>query len=293
MTPGQVRDPEQGWNFATFAILRAMSNPIRTVLRAMLVLLGAAAAMAADSPTARWRCPPAAVVESSSQTGRLLILPGVGNTRFHLAGFVERVRQQLPYFDVEVRTWGVPFMTIHNLRAQERNVATAAAIAAEIADWRRAHPDEPFYLVGYSGGGGMATLVTAALPDDVIIDRLILVAPAIAPDYPLARDVLPQVREFVVNYSSERDLQVGWGTDTFGTIDRKYTFSAGAVGFDSADERLLEYRWSEADVPFGHLGNHTAYLGRRWQAAKLLPALDPSVGSGALREHWAVVCKET
>jgi pimeloyl-ACP methyl ester carboxylesterase len=270
-----------------------MPKPLRTIVRAALVLLVAAAATAADSPIARWRCPPAALVESSPQAGRLLILPGVGNTRFHLAGFVERVQQQLPYFDVEVRTWGVPFMTIHNLRAHERNVATATVIAAEIADWRRAHPDEPFYLVGYSGGGGMVTLVTAALPDDVIIDRLILVAPAIAPDYSLARDVLPHVREFVVNYSSERDLQVGWGTDTFGTIDRKHTASAGAVGFDTADERLLEYRWSEVDEPFGHLGNHTAYLGRRWQAAKLLPALDPSIDAGTLRARWGLTCKES
>lgn len=291
--PIRACDQDQGWNFATFAILRVMSNPIRTALRAMLVLLAATAAMAADSPTARWSCPPTAVVESSSQTGRLLILPGVGNTRFHLAGFVERVQQQLPYFDVEVRTWGVPFMTIHNLRAHERNVATAASIAAEIADWRRVHPDEPFYLVGYSGGGGMATLVTAALPDDAIIDRLILVAPAIAPDYPLATDVLPHVRGFVVNYSSERDLQVGWGTDTFGTIDRKHTRSAGAVGFDTSHEQVLEYRWSPADTPFGHLGNHTAYLGWRWQAAKLLPAIDPSVDPATLRARWALVCKES
>ena len=65
----------------------------------------------------------------------------------------------------------------------EHNEATAVAIAAEIADWRRAHPDAPFYLVGYSGGGGMATLVTAALPDDISIDRLVLVAPAISPDF--------------------------------------------------------------------------------------------------------------
>ena len=286
-------DHEQGWNFATFAILRAMPKPVRTVLRSVLALLAAAAVMAADAPAARWQCPPTVAAASSPRTGRLLILPGVGNTTFHLAGFVERAQQQLPNFDIEVRPWGVPFLTIHNLRAHERNVATAAAIAAEIATWRRTHPAEPFYLVGYSGGGGMVTLVTAALPDDVAIDRLILVAPAIAPDYPLESDVLPHVREFVVNYSSERDLQVGWGTDTFGTIDRKHTRSAGAVGFDTIDRRLLEYRWSTADEPLGHLGNHVAYLGKRWQAAKLMPALDPSLGAGALRAHLALTCKES
>jgi len=153
-------------------------------------------------------------------------------------------------------------------------------------------PDEPFYLVGYSGGGGMATLVTAALPDDVSIDRLVLVAPAISPDYPLGTKVMPHVREYVVNYASERDLQVGWGTRTFGTIDRKNTASAGAIGFASAHERLLEYRWSPADAAVGHAGNHLAYLSARWQAEKLLPALDPSVGPEALRARWAHTCKE-
>jgi pimeloyl-ACP methyl ester carboxylesterase len=222
-----------------------------------------------------------------------LILPGVGNTRFHLAGFVAAAERQLPGFEVEVRTWGVPFLTIHNLRAHERNVATARGIAAEIATWRRAHPGEPFYLVGYSGGGGMATLVTAALPDGVAIERLVLVAPAISPDYPLAADVLPHVGEFVVNYWSERDLQVGWGTRTFGTIDRKMTDSAGAIGFTAHDARLLEYRWSVADEPYGHFGNHLSYLGQRWQAAKLLPALEPATTAANLEAHWARTCKES
>jgi hypothetical protein len=138
----------------------------------------------------------------------------------------------------------------------------------------------------------MATLVTAALPDGVSVDRLVLVAPAISPDYPLVTRVLPHVREHVVNYASELDLQVGWGTRTFGTIDRKNTASAGAVGFATADDRVLEYRWSKADEPFGHAGNHLAYLNPRWQAAKLLPALDPRTGAEALRARWAEACEE-
>ncbi len=269
-----------------------MPNPTRPAVRALAFLLLCAAATAADGPVRHFDCGAAPVVVASPVEGRVLILPGVGNTRFHLAGFVAATEAQLPRFDVEVRPWGVPFMTIHNLRAHERNEATAAAIAAEIAEWRRAHPDAPFYLVGYSGGGGMATLVTAALPDGISIDRLVLVAPAISPDYPLGTEVLPHVREYAVNYASERDLQVGWGTRTFGTIDRKNTASAGSIGFAVSDERLLEYHWSPADAPFGHAGNHLAYLSGRWQAAKLLPVLDPSVGPETLRARWARTCRE-
>ncbi len=219
-------------------------------------------------------------------SGRILVLPGVYNTRFQLAGFVKRAEERLPGFDVEVRRWGTPLLALKNLRAHERNVATAADLAAEIAEWRAAHPDEPFYLVGYSGGGGMAVLVAAALPDGVAIDRLILIAPAISPDYPLEREVLPKVREFVANYASERDLQVGWGTRTFGTIDREHVDSAGAVGFAIDDPKIAQWYWSPADRAFGHRGNHVAYLGRRWQAAALLPALDPDATAETLIHAW-------
>jgi hypothetical protein len=135
-------------------------------------------------------------------------------------------------------------------------------------------------------------LIVSALPADVMIDRLILIAPAISPEYPIETQVLPHIREFVVNFASERDLQVGWGTRTFGTIDRKTTASAGAVGFASADPRLLQRRWSAADAPFGHYGNHLAYLGGRWQAAKLLPTLDPLLSAEQVLHHWAGTCEE-
>jgi len=292
MTPLMGCDHKQGWKIATFAILRAMPRTLN-VVRALAVLLLGAATSTAVTPAGRWNCGPAPETVPSPVEGRVLILPGVGNTRFHLAGFVAATEAQLPRFEVEVRTWGEPFMTIQNLRAHERNVATAAGIAAEIAEWRRTHPDTPFYLVGYSGGGGMVTLVTAALPAGVRVDRLVLVAPAISPDYPVVSAVLPQVREFVVNYASTRDLQVGWGTRTFGTIDRKNTASAGAIGFAAEGERLLQYHWSAADVPFGHAGNHLAYLNSRWQAEKLLPALDPALGPEALKRQWARTCKES
>jgi pimeloyl-ACP methyl ester carboxylesterase len=270
-----------------------MTNAIFTASKAVLSLVATAAVTVADTPAAHWECPPAPVVATATENGRLLVLPGVGNTRFHLAGFVERAQAQLPNFTIDVRRWGVPFLAIHNLRAHERNVATAKRVAEEITTWRREHPTEPFYVVGYSGGGGVALLILAELPDDVQVDRLVLVAPAIAPDYPLERKVLPQVRERVINYASERDLQVGWGTRTFGTIDRKRTASAGAVGFDLTHAQLLEYHWSKADQPLGHGGNHLAYLGARWQAAKLLPALHPSLDSSDLAAHWALTCKES
>jgi len=258
--------------------------------RLLVTLIAVAALPAADVSGGHLECPAERLPRaepSDPVRGRMLVLPGVYNTRFQLRGFVERAQVRLPGFEIEVRPWGTRMLPLRNLRAYERNLETADGIAGEIADWRRRHPDGRFYLVGYSGGGGVAALVVSALPDDVAIDRLILVAPAISPDYPLEREVLGHVREFVVNYASERDLQVGWGTRTFGTIDRRQSVSAGAIGFAVDDPKLVQWHWLAADAACGHRGNHVAYLDRRWQRAALLPAIDPAETAESLADRWA------
>ena len=95
---------------------------------------------------------------------------------------------------------------------------------------------------------------------------------------------MPHVREYVVNYASERDLQVGWGTRTFGTIDRKNTASAGAIGFALRTSGCSSTAGRQADAPFGHAGNHLAYLcGALAGPRSCCRCLDPSVGPDALR----------
>ena len=74
---------------------------------------------------------------------------------------------------------------------------------------------------------------------------------------------------------------------TFGTIDREHVSSAGAVGFAASHPKLVEWHWREADREMGHRGNHVAYLGRRWQEAVLMPAIDPDIDAAALASAWA------
>ncbi len=221
-----------------------------------------------------------------TSTGRLIVLPGIHNTLIHLDGFMEMARASLPGFDIERRKWGITFLGIRNLRATDHNVSFARNLAAEIAQWRRENPDELLYLMGYSGGGGVASLVLAELPSDVRIDRAILIAPAISVDFPIVEHAAEHVTEFVINFASRKDIQVGLGTRLFGTIDRKYEYAAGFGGFDTESDRLLQWRWTEADQQIGHYGNHVAYLGRRWQRDFLLPVLNPSMSRAALDRLW-------
>lgn len=224
--------------------------------------------------------------EPNAASGRLIVLPGIHNTLFHLNGFTEMVRLGLPNFAIDRRRWGLPFFGIRNLRAAQDNRAFAQALASDITALRRTQPEAAIYLMGYSGGGGIAALVLEALPDDVVIDRLLLIAPAISAEFDIDRHAAGNVREFVANFASVKDLQVGWGTRTFGTIDRKYEYSAGYGGFDAHSDKLAQWHWRESDRRFGHFGNHISYLGRRWQREFLLPAIDPTQTRAALDLLW-------
>lgn len=265
---------------------------LSSLCRALTVstLIGACAV--ADTSVPLEPCAIAAPAAApAAARGRLLVLPGVGNTSFVLSGFKQRAERLLPGFDVEVRTWGTPLLPLANLRSHERNLETARRIAADITAWRAQHPGELLYLVGYSGGGGIASLVVSELPVGVTIDRLVLVAPAIAPDFAVESRLAPHVEEFIVNYSSPRDLQVGLGTRVFGTIDRVETASAGAVGFTAEHAALLEWRWTPAEQRLGHPGNHLAYLTPPWQHARLLPALDPRLSAAHVEARWRTPCR--
>ena len=69
--------------------------------------------------------------EPSAERGRLIVLPGIHNTLFHLNGFVEMVRLSLPNFVIDRRRWGLPLLGIRNLQAEDDNRAFARRVAAE------------------------------------------------------------------------------------------------------------------------------------------------------------------
>ena len=132
-------------------------------------------------------------ISSGEFRGRLIVLPGIRNTKFHLSDLVRASGRLLPGFSVEIQRWGVPLLGLYNLSAVERNESTAQGIASDIASWRRTHRNEKIYLIGYSGGGGMAAMVLRALPYDVSVDRLILVAPAISRSFAIETTMLQHV----------------------------------------------------------------------------------------------------
>ena len=108
-----------------------------------------------------------------------------------------------------------------------------------------------------------------------MIDRLVLVAAAISPDYHVEKRLAPHVRQVIVNFYSRLDQTVNVGTALFGTIDRAHTASAGHTGFRLDDPKLVQIRWKPGMIWSGHLGTHVFYCSGAWQRKYLLPWVDP------------------
>jgi len=183
--------------------------------------------------------------------------------------------------DFRLFDWGRPLNNLANLTELAENRRKAALVADELAAWRRSHPHAPLRLAGYSAGGGMALLVLEQLAPTVQVDSVALVQPAISPEFDLS-PALARVRGTLTNFYVPTDgLILGWGTRTFGTVDRAYCDSAGKVGFavekTLADKQLQhkvrQERWSRAWFRAGHWGTHIAMLGYTWNRNIVAPAL--------------------
>ena len=153
-----------------------------------------------------------------------------------------------------------------DLAWRRRNQYQALRLARLIGRFRREHPQAPLHVLAHSGGCGIAVFAAEQLRRRSNIDRLILGAPALSPDYPLG-GMLWNVERCYVFYSRHDRFICGLGTTLFGTIDRRFGASAGMLGFrlpqtDGTDnpglyEKLHQIPWSQEMSDSGHVGQHT------------------------------------
>jgi pimeloyl-ACP methyl ester carboxylesterase len=171
---------------------------------------------------------------------------------------------------------------------QQRHASEARRVAGRIVELRRANPTARITVSGHSGGAGIAAWALAQLPEDVTIDDLILVAPAVSPQFDLS-PALARVKGRCFAFNSLGDVAVlGAGTRTMGTIDRIKIDAAGRVGFfmpalprDASQYAKLRQVFYQAE--FLKLANNGEHMGAMMTpfAARVLAAV---VSSGELPE---------
>lgn len=212
--------------------------------------------------------------------GLVLILTGIEGRSFLnvslLAGLIDAgVRSA-----VEIVDWttGNKLLFLLNLRGRQRNQRMAETLAQRVVAYQDEHPGQPVWLVGHSGGAGMALLTASALPPGRMVTGIIMLAAAVSPGIDLT-PALDHVQTRIWNYYSGFDaFFLRFGTTVCGTIDGRHGAAAGAVGLTSPEAdaameagRLLQVRWNWRMLRQFNLGEHFGCTHRIFIAEEIAP----------------------
>ena len=226
------------------------------------------------------------------EKGLIIVLPGIeGMGPLNLsicdglyAGGVEGA--------IELTGWYGILGPLFNQRDEAGNRRTARKIAKRIVKYQDEHPGRPVILIGHSGGTAIATWTAEAMPDDHQVTGLILLASSLSAEYNLC-PALERTTQGIVNFYSTRDtILLALGTGTLGTMDGRYSASAGRTGFDAPEvlggswayEGLHNIAWTPRMQKLNHIGGHSGYSGHVFVEAVVAPLVREPAWSGDVVE---------
>lgn len=232
------------------------------------------------------------VTEQRLEAGLVVSLDGVGGynwgPQWLRAGLDEAgVASALVIYD-----WskGPKGLWVADLMDEARNRAAAKELARMVETYVAAMPNRPVTLIGHSGGTAVVVWALEDLSEKCKVERAILMAPALAPDYDLSRALRAVRRRLYVMYSYADVGLMAAGTAVFGTMDRQHSVSAGLVGFrvpaDLALAEKAEYLkvrqipWTINLVKSGHLGGHMGWTTTRFAREFIAPILTGKTDPG-------------
>ena len=206
-------------------------------------------------------------VPEGAETGLVLVADGCGGIELCELGVRQVMGERGGQARVTPVRWGHGFGRWHaDLTDVANHSAQSRAIVEQVIDWRERHPSKPVFLLGKSGGTWIVVKALEELPGDSV-EAVVLLAPAISPDYDLSRALRAVSRELVAFWSPLDVVVLGAGTWLFKTTDRVRSFSAGLVGFrppEGLDDegralyraKLRQVRWRAEMARTGYLGGH-------------------------------------
>ena len=235
------------------------------------------------------RLPKSIQTKQRYERGIVFVLPGIEGSSVWNRNIALGLDDGGVTSAIEIYDWtvGVPGSLVVNLTLLERNQKQAQRLAEQITHYQDQHPHSPVHLVGHSGGAGIAVMALDALPEDRLVERAILLAPALSPAYDLST-ALRRTRYGICNFFSSNDVgMLMVGTSLVGPMDREFGVSAGAIGFraprDASEEdralyaRLLrQVRWAPRMKLAGADGSHLGWTSRQFAAEYLAPIIKES-----------------
>ncbi len=175
------------------------------------------------------------LTEDRLNNGLVVILPGIEG----YSSLNEDIRRGLlsagMNYAMPIHSWGRPIPVAGVLFNQVDFIGNRLAgvgVANMVTDYQDSYPGRPVYIVGHSGGGGVAVFAAEAMPDGRQVDGLILLSASISSAYNLTK-ALNHCRQGIVNFYNRGDTTLlGVGTSVIGNVDGTHGPSAGLIGFD-------------------------------------------------------------
>jgi len=198
-----------------------------------------------------------------------LHLPGIGGYRNIDRRAIAGLRDGDLDGVIDHYDWTVADPGLGALLARKRNGDEALNVAQIILERRRADPNARITLTAHSGGCGILAWALEHLPDDVSVDSVAFLSPALSPTYDLSKALRHVKKNAYVIYSSHDVAVLGIGTSLFGTIDGIKTEAAGKVGFvepKNADPaqyaKLHQFPYDRSWMKLDNIGDHIGSLSR-------------------------------
>jgi hypothetical protein len=149
-----------------------------------------------------------------------------------------------------------------------------------IAAWRE-QPGRRITITCHSGGAGICVWALEQLPEEVKIDTIVMLAPALSPGYDLSPALQHVTGKLYAFYSPYDAAVLGFGTRMFGTIDGPKGEASGKIGFrqpaNAVDpkqyERLVQIPYDSAWLKLGNAGDHIGWMSRPFAHEVIAPLM--------------------
>ena len=176
--------------------------------------------------------------------GMVYILPGIQGVDSHYTNIRNGLRGAGLQCAIMIHPWGSQIPGLGLLTNETDTVADrdwGHTIAGDIAQYQRDYPGERIYIIGQSGGGGVAVFTAEALAGMGAdpIDGLILLDASLSADYNLST-ALSATKNGIVNfYNLDDTAMLETGTEMFGNVDGGHGDSAGRTGLRSSASNVF------------------------------------------------------
>ncbi len=176
-------------------------------------------------------------------------------------------------------TWTSFLGPAHDHFVNARSRIIARRLASRIEAQRRKEPDAPIHLMGLSAGTSLILLALPMLPDDVMVDNVVLFSPSVSSEHNLTQAMKHVKRNLYATSSPYDGILAGLPVNA----DGKGGAPAGRYGFKlppgagektlMAYSRVINLPWKPSYLGYHWNGSHTTVTNRSFVKHVIAPRI--------------------